>query len=112
MSRAERRQFQRTVRGGGPLGPQAVGPQRPRRRDPRRPTPERPARPTDLSFGRRFWTWTILGAAAAGLLLLSLSWVPQAPDHTPSLLAGALGAALWVAGAVGARLIRRRLAAR
>ena len=62
-------------------------------------------------FDRRFWTWTLLGALAGGLLLLSVSWDPATRPVGESLGWGAFGFVGWIAGAVIARLVRRRLAA-
>ena len=70
------------------------------------------ARPREVpGFDRRFWTWTLLGAVAGGLLLLSVSWDPATRPVGESLAWGAFGLVGWIAGAVIARLIRRRLAA-
>ncbi len=114
MSRAERRQYQRTVgrKGAGNSYPSPPG-------RPSRQTSGRPARGaapvaarsgTDLRFTRRFWVWTLLAAAGVGVFLLSIDF-----DKRPvglSVAFGVLGAAGWVVGAVASRLVRRRLSAR
>ncbi|MDQ3881193.1 MAG: hypothetical protein M3295_09000, partial [Chloroflexota bacterium] len=108
MSRAERRQFQRTMGRGRTPGAAPGTPATPATRAvARSATSSRAAaaqpRATDapaLNLDRRFWTWTLIGALAGGLLLLSVSW-NQVPA-TASLAWGAVGFAGWLVGAIAA----------
>jgi len=103
MSRAERRQYQRMMKGQDPraLPPKAAG-----RRPPRRPGSQGPR---DWSFHRRFWLKSVGVAIVAGLIGLSVVWPSGAQ---PALLTGLGAAALAVGVLVIARLILRRAAAR
>ena len=116
MSRAERRQYQRTVGRRGAANPYPAPPGRSGRevrgRSERGGQAAAARSASDLRFTRRFWIWTLAGAFAAGLLMLSVSWDPAVRSGTASLAFGFLGAAGWIAGAVASRLVRRRLSAR
>jgi len=103
MSRAERRQYQRMMKGQDPYAP---GPKVGGRRPPRRPGPREPR---DWSFHRGFWLRSILIAAVVGLIGLSLVWQSGAEQ---ALLVGAGAAAATIGLLVGSRLLLRRAAAR
>lgn len=84
MSRAERRQYQRMMKGQDPNAPRTPpgGAKPPRRRS-------APA-PRDWSFTRRFWVRSGLASAAIGVIGLSVAW-PSGADR-----ALVIGAALTV----------------
>jgi hypothetical protein len=105
MSRAERRQYQRMMKGQDPYAPKTPpGGNRP---PPRRRTEREPR---DWSFTRGFWLRSIGLAAVVGVLGLSVVWQNGAE---PALLVGAVAALLTIALLVGVRLlIQRRVAAR
>lgn len=102
MSRAERRQYQRMMKGQDPyaLPPKSGG------RPPRRP---RAGAPRDWSFNRGFWVKSVLVAAVVGVIGLSLVWSSGAQT---AALAGLGAAAAVIAVLVGLRLLLRRAAAR
>jgi hypothetical protein len=104
MSRAERRQYQRMMKGQDPNAPRtsAGGNRPPRRRAPREPR--------DWSFTRGFWLRSIGIAAVVGVLGLSLMWSNGAEQ---ALLVGAASAAATIGLLVLFRLVvQRRVAAR
>jgi hypothetical protein len=104
MSRAERRQYQRLMKGQDPYAPKppAGGRPPPRRRGPREPR--------DWSFHRGFWLRSIGIAAVVGVLGLSVAW-PSGAEQ--ALLVGAAAAAATFGLLVVTRLIiQRRVAAR
>jgi hypothetical protein len=103
MSRAERRQYQRMMKGQDPYAPPSkVGGRRP----PRRPGSREPR---DWSFHRGFWLRSIAIAAAVGLIGLSLVWQSGAER---ALLVGLSAAAATIGLLVVLRLFLRRAAAR
>jgi uncharacterized membrane protein YccC len=80
MSRAERRQYQRMMKGQDPNAPRTPpGSTKPPRR---RSANE----PRDWSFTRRFWVRSTLVAAAVGVIGLSVAW-PSGADR--ALMIGA-----------------------
>jgi hypothetical protein len=105
MSRAERRQYQRMMKGQDPYAPKTPpGGNRPPPR--KRGTGE----PRDWAFTRRFWLRSIGIAAVVGVLGLSVVWQNGAEQ---ALLVGAAAATATIGLLVGARLIfQRRVAAR
>jgi hypothetical protein len=104
MSRAERRQYQRMMKGQDPYapGPKAGGGRRPPRRI-------GPREPRDWSFHRRFWLRSIAMAAVVGVIGLSLIWQSGAEQ---ALLVGAGAAVATIGVLIGLRLLLRRAAAR
>jgi len=103
MSRAERRQYQRMMKGQDPRAlPAKPGGRRP----PRRPGSQEPR---DWSFHRRFWLRSAGVAAVAGLIGLSVVW----PSGAELALLAAVGVAAATIGLlVIVRFILRRAAAR
>jgi len=102
MSRAERRQYQRMMKGQDPYAPPKAGGRRP----PRRPGPRGPR---DWSFHRGFWLKSASVALVAGLIGLSVVW----PSGAESAALVGLGAAAATIGLlVVLRLLLRRAAAR
>jgi len=102
MSRAERRQYQRMMKGQDPYAPPKAGGRRP----PRRPGTREPR---DWSFHRGFWLKSVAVAVVAGLIGLSVVWASGAERA----LAVGLGAAVATMGLlVVLRLFLRRAAAR
>jgi hypothetical protein len=104
MSRAERRQYQRMMKGQDPRAPapRATG---------RRPPPKRgPREPRDWSFSRGFWLKTVGVAALVGVIALSVTWTGGAER---AVLVGA-AAAVATVGLLAAfrRFAQRRAAAR
>lgn len=94
----------------GPGTPRTPGDPRRGRRAPGQQVAAEPARQRgDLSFNRRFWTWTLAGALAAGLLMLSVSWDQEVRPASESLAWAAVGFGGVLIGAIGARVLRRRL---
>jgi hypothetical protein len=99
MSRAERRQYQRMMKGQDPYAPKtpAGGRPPPRRRGSREPR--------DWSFNRGFWLRSIGLAALVGVLGLSVVWSTGAER---ALLVGAATAAATIGLLVVLRLIIQR----
>jgi hypothetical protein len=104
MSRAERRQYQRMLKGQDPYAPP---PQRGGggRRPPRRTATKGPR---DWSFNRGFWLKTLGLAAVVGITALSVAWSSGAET---ALMAGAAGAAAALVLVVGLRLFLQRRSA-
>jgi hypothetical protein len=104
MSRAERRQYQKMMKGQDPYSPRTpAGGNRP-------PPRRRGGQPRDWSFTRGFWLRSIGLAAVVGVIGLSVVWSNGAEQ---ALLVGAAAAGLTIALLVGTRLlIQRRVAAR
>lgn len=101
MSRAERRQYQRMMKGQDPYAP----PSRPGgRRPPRRPGSREPR---DWSFHRGFWLRSVALAAVIGLIGLSIVWQSGAER---ALLLGLGAAAATIGLLVVLRLLLRRRA--
>jgi hypothetical protein len=103
MSRAERRQYQRMMKGQDPYAP---GPRAGGRRPPRRPGSREPR---DWAFHRGFWLRSVVLAAVVGVTGLSLVWQSGAER---ALLVGAGAAAATIGVLVVLRLVLRRAAAR
>ena len=99
MSRAERRQYQRMMKGQDPYAQQPRGGQK---RPPRR---RAPSEPRDWSFNRGFWLKSIGVAVVVGLIGLSVVWSSGAET---ALLVGVVAAAATVALLVGVRLFLQR----
>lgn len=103
MSRAERRQYQRMMKGQDPYAPSpGVGGRRPPRRSSTR-------EPRDWSFHRGFWLRSIGLAVVIGLVGLSLVWQSGAER---ALLVGLGAAAATIGLLVILRLVLRRASAR
>jgi hypothetical protein len=105
MSRAERRQYERMMKGQDPYAPRTPA-------GGNRPPPRRrgAGQPRDWSFTRRFWLRSIGLAVVVGVVGLSVVWSNGAEQ---ALLVGAVAALLTIALLVGARLVlQRRVAAR
>ena len=106
MSREERRQYQRMMRNmerGPALPPGARA--RLERKAARRGRGRGGER--DLSFGLRFWVRSVLVAAAAGFIGLSLQWSEGLPF---ALYVGLAVLAVALLLQVGIRLLQRRAA--
>jgi hypothetical protein len=105
MSRAERRQYERMMKGQDPYAP-SKGPGR-------RPPPRRRGatrEPRDWSFNRGFWLRSIGVAAVVGVIGLSVVWSGGAER---AILVGVVAAAATIAVLVAFRLIvQRRVAPR
>ena len=109
MSREERRAYQRMTRKQDPYALPASGPARARMQRQERLKAARAAATPPGAITRRFWSWTLGGAALVGLLAFSLAW----PSGMP--FAGYVGggvAAAWVIAAFGLRALAGRNAAR
>ena len=104
MSRAERRQYQRMMKGTDPraLPPRPGGQRPPRRRGSREPH--------DWSFNRGFWLKSTLLAAAAGAIGLSVVWSSGA--ERALLVSGASAVAVIGLLVVFRLLMQRRAATR
>jgi hypothetical protein len=106
MSRAERRQYQRMMKGQDPYAPKTVG-------GGNRPPPRRrrgSGEPRDWSFTRRFWLRAIGIAAVVGVIGLSVVW-PSGADR--ALVVGVVTAIAAFGLLVAVRLLlQRRTAAR
>jgi hypothetical protein len=101
MSRAERRQYQRMMKGQDPYAQQPRGGQK-------RPPRKRAARePRDWSFNRGFWLKSIGVAVVVGLVGLSVVWTSGAEL---ALLVGAAAAAATIGLLVVVRLFFQRRA--
>jgi len=101
MSRAERRQYQRMLKGQDPYAPPP-----PRGGGGRRPSRRAGSRtPHDWSFNRGFWLKSLGLAAVVGVTALSVSWSAGAEV---ALTAGGLAAAVAIALLVGLRLVIQR----
>jgi hypothetical protein len=101
MSRAERRQYQRMMKGQDPYAQQPRGGQK--RPPKKRATPE----PRDWSFNRGFWLKSVAVAVVVGLVGLSVVWSNGAET---ALLVGALAAAATMGLLVMVRLFFQRRA--
>ena len=109
MSREERRAYQRMTRKQDPYALPTSGPARARLQRQERLKAVRAASTPPGAISRRFWGWTLGGAALAGLLAFSLAW----PSGMP--FAGYVGCAVaagWLIGAFGLRALTGRNAAR
>ncbi|MEK6192023.1 MAG: hypothetical protein AABM41_06830 [Chloroflexota bacterium] len=102
MSRAERRQYQRMMKGQDPYAPPKAGGRRPPRRS-------GPRAPRDWSFHRGFWLRSAAVAVVAGLIGLSVVW-PSGAERAAVVGLGAAAATIGVL--VILRLLLRRAAAR
>ncbi|MGH2462564.1 MAG: hypothetical protein ACRDFZ_02925 [Candidatus Limnocylindria bacterium] len=103
MSRAERRQYQRMMKGQDPRGlPPRAGGRRPQR-------PPVSQKPRDWSFHRGFWLRSIGIAVVAGLIGLSVAWPSGAET---ALLAGLGVGAATIGLLVILRLFLRRASTR
>lgn len=102
MSRAERRQYQRMMKGQDPYAPPKTGGRRPPRRS-------GPRAPRDWSFHRGFWLRSAAVAVVAGLIGLSVVW-PSGAER--AVLVGLGAAAATIGVLVILRLLLRRAAAR
>jgi hypothetical protein len=101
MSRAERRQYQRMMKGQDPYAQQPRGGQK-------RPPRRRATRgPRDWSFNRGFWLKSIGVAVVVGLIGLSVVW-PNGAET--ALLVGSVAAAATLGLLVVVRLIFQRRA--
>jgi hypothetical protein len=101
MSRAERRQYQRMMKGQDPYAQQPRGGQK-------RPPKKRATRePRDWSFNRGFWLKSIGVAVVVGLIGLSVVW-PNGAET--ALLVGAVAAAATLGLLVVLRLVFQRRA--
>jgi hypothetical protein len=101
MSRAERRQYQRMMKGQDPYAQQPRGGQK-------RPPKKRATRePRDWSFNRGFWLKSIGVAVVVGLIGLSVVW-PNGAET--ALLVGAGAAAANMGLLVVVRLVFQRRA--
>ena len=106
MSRAERRAYKRMTKNQDPYAAPAVAATRGRAaaRPTRRATPAGPF----VFWSRRFLTWLVGGAVAAGLIAFSVAW----PSGLPAALwIGLGGAAAWAALLVGLRFLQSRMTA-
>jgi hypothetical protein len=106
MSRAERRAYKRMTKNQDPYAAPAPAASRgrPAARPSRRATPAGPF----VFWSRRFLTWLVGGAMAAGLLAFSVAW----PSGLPAALwVGIGGAAAWAGVLVGLRFLQGRVAA-
>ncbi|HET9498061.1 MAG TPA: hypothetical protein VFP83_07020 [Candidatus Limnocylindria bacterium] len=99
MSRAERRQYQRMMKGQDPYAQPSRGGSR---KPPRRTGPREPR---DWSFHRGFWLKSIGIAAVVGLVGLSVVW-PGGAER--ALLVGAITAVATIAVLVVVRLLLQR----
>ena len=105
MSRAERRAYKRMTKNQDPYAAPAATATRGRAaaRPSRRATPAGPF----VFWSRRFLTWLVGGAVAAGLIAFSVAW----PSGLPAALwAGLAGAAAWAGLLVGLRFLQGRVA--
>jgi hypothetical protein len=99
MSRAERRQYQRMMKGQDPYAqPSRGGARKPPRRT-------GPREPRDWSFHRGFWLKSIGISAVVGIIGLSVVWQGGAEQ---ALLVGAVTAAATIAVLVLFRLVLQR----
>ena len=106
MSRAERRAYKRMTKNQDPYAAPAAAATRGRAapRPSRRTTPAGPF----VFWSRRFLTWLVGGALAAGLIAFSIAW----PSGLPAALwIGLGGAAAWAALLVGLRFLQSRMTA-
>jgi hypothetical protein len=101
MSRAERRQYQRMMKGQDPYAQQPRGGQK------RPPRKRAPREPRDWSFTRGFWLKSIGVAVVVGLIGLSLVWTTGAEA---ALLVGAVAAVATIGLLVVVRLFFQRRA--
>ena len=94
MSRAERRQYQRMMKGQDPNAPRTPpgGTKPPRKRSANEPR--------DWSFTRRFWIRSGLASVAVGIVGLSVAW-PSGADRA------ALIGAVLTAGVLGILVLVR-----
>jgi hypothetical protein len=106
MSRAERRAYKRMTKSQDPYAVPAAAATRGRSatRAQRRGGPAGPF----VFWSRRFLTWLVSGALAAGLLGFSVAWPNGAAS---ALMAGLGGAAAWALIIVGLRFLQSRAAA-
>lgn len=106
MSREERRQYERMMRGmdRGPALPPAAR-ARAERKAARRAARDRADQPH--AFGPRFWITGVLVAAALGYIGMSIAW--GRPD---AMTIGVIVGVVALAAQVGIRLLMRRAAAR
>jgi hypothetical protein len=107
MSREERRQYERMMKNmeRGPALPPAAR-ARAERKAARRATRGGAAQ-RDAGFTLRFWVRTVLIAAAAGFLGLSIQWSEGLPF---ALYVGLAVAAVALVAQIGIRLLQRRAA--
>ena len=105
MSRAERRAYKRMTKTQDPYAMAAQSASRGRpAKAARRPKPAGPF----TFWSRRFLTWLVGGAFAAGLLAFSMAW----PNGLPTALwAGLAGAAAWAGVITSLRFLQSRMAA-
>jgi hypothetical protein len=101
MSRAERRQYQRMMKGADPYAPPPPkgGGRPPRRRG--------SSGPRDWSFNRGFWWKSAGGAAVVGIAGLSIAW-SSGPERAAVI--GVILAAVVMAVLVGLRMVMQRRA--
>jgi hypothetical protein len=105
MSREERRAYKRMTKGQDPYAPPGGSGARARVQRQRVPRPQ-PVGPFQF-MTRRYMTWLLGGALAAGLIGFSLAW----PNGMPIAAYVGLGAAAgWSLLTVVFRLVQRRTA--